>query len=67
MRKGTQADVARELGVTRQSVSKLAKNRERTGMPSPADDGTYDLDDVRAWYLAFDPGRGPRRGIRAES
>lgn len=63
---GSQSDVARELGISRQAVSKLIKNRRRTGFPMPAKDGTYVISEVVEWYKTFDPHRGPKRGIRAE-
>lgn len=63
---GKQADVARELGISRQAVSRLVKRRDINGMPTPNETGLYELAQVRDWYLSFDPRRGPKRGIKAE-
>lgn len=63
---GTQADVARALGISRNAVSKQIKNRERTGAPQPEADGQYDIEKYRKWYLEeFNPRTGPKRGVRA--
>lgn len=48
---GNQSDVARRLGISRQAVAKLIKNRERTGIPEPGKDGLFDLEAVAKWYL----------------
>lgn len=66
IRKGNQSDISRELKISRAAVSKQIKNRDRTGIPEKGEDGLYDLDAVREWYLSFRPGAGPKRGIRAE-
>ena len=64
---GNQSDVARRLGISRQAVAKLIKNRERTGIPEPGKDGLFDLEAVAKWYLEdFEQKSGPARGIRAE-
>lgn len=65
---GTQADVARELGISRNAVSKQIKNRDRTGAPLPEADGRYDIEKYRTWYVEeFNPRTGPRRGVKKES
>lgn len=61
---GTQADVARALGISRQAVNKLVKNRARTGMPEAEPDGRFDIARVRDWYATFEPRRGPMKGSR---
>lgn len=64
-----QSDIAKALGISRQAVSRLIKNVDRTGIPLHSDKfGTYVIcDEVKKWYLNdFDPGRGPNRGIRAK-
>ena len=69
MTNGTQADLARHLGISREAVRKLIKNRERTGCPAPikGNDRLYDIEKFAAWYVDdFKPRRGPNRGIRAE-
>lgn len=66
--RGNQSDVARRLGISRQAVAKLIKNRARTGAPLPGHDGQYDLEAFATWYTgSFGPKSGPTRGIRAES
>lgn len=64
---GNQSAVARRLGISRQAVAKLIKNRERTKAPLPREDGLYDLEAFASWYVDdFDPRTGPRRGIRTK-
>ena len=64
---GNQSDIARRLGISRQAVAKLIKNRERTGAPKPEADGKYNLDAFARWYVNdFSPKSGPTRGIRDE-
>lgn len=58
-----QARLARELGISRQAVSKLIKNGERTGFPAATADG-WDITAVRNWYIKFDPRKGPKAGIK---
>ncbi len=64
----TQTAVANALGISKQAVSRLIKNRKRTGIPmhvDPSDGSTYFLrTEVIEWYMQFEPGRGPRAGIR---
>jgi len=63
---GNQSDVARRLGISRQAVAKLIKNRERTGAPDPSEDGSYDIESFATWYINdFEQKSGPKRGIRA--
>ena len=66
---GNQSAVAVRLGISRQAVAKLIKNRHRTGAPMPREtDGQYDIEGFATWYVHdFDPRTGPKRGIRAES
>lgn len=67
MSKGNQASVARELGISRQAVSKLIKNRDRTGAPDEIEPGKYDIEIFVDWYLNhFEQKRGPKAGIRAQ-
>lgn len=63
----TQSEVARVLGISRQAVSRLIKNRERTGIPMHTDlAGIYFVsEEVADWYRSFDPKCGPRAGLRA--
>lgn len=64
---GTQADVARSLGISREAVRKQIKNRDRTGAPTPNEAGLYDVEEYRSWYVNdFKPKSGPRRGVKAE-
>uniref|UniRef100_A0AAU6R667 DNA binding HTH domain-containing protein n=1 Tax=Micrococcus phage Kurnik TaxID=3092208 RepID=A0AAU6R667_9CAUD len=66
MTHGNQSAVARRLGISRQAVAKLIKNRERTGAPEPGEDGLYDLHAFAVWYVEdFKPTSGPKVGIRA--
>ena len=68
MATGSQADVSRRLGISREAVRKLIKNRERTGCPLPEKDGKYDIEKFASWYADdFKPRRGPTSGIRADS
>lgn len=55
------SEAARWLGISRQAVWKLDHNRERTGMPPRP----WRRGELEAWYRAFSPNHGPRRGIRA--
>lgn len=65
--RGNQSAIAKRLGISRQAVAKLIKNRERTGIPTPGGDGLFDLDDVADWYVNdFEPTSGPTRGIRTK-
>lgn len=65
---GNQSDVARRLGISRQAVAKLLKNRKRTGAPMPRADGKYDVEAFAMWYVEdFKQKSGPKSGIRAES
>ena len=67
MTRGNQSAVARRLGISRQAVARLLKNRERTGAPLPGDDKKYDIDAFAEWYINdFNPRSGPTRGIRAD-
>lgn len=63
----TQSAVARALGISRQAVSRLIKNRERTGIPMHEDiAGPFWIEEeVTDWYRSFDPKCGPRAGLRA--
>lgn len=64
----TQSAIAEVLEISRQAVSLLIKNKERTKIPMQNDKfGDYAVcSEVIGWYLHdFDPGRGPNRGIRA--
>lgn len=62
---GTQSDVARELGISRQAVSKLISRRQFTKIPTAEPDtGLFNLDEMRVWYLSFEPRKGPRKGIK---
>lgn len=64
---GTMSDVARELGISRNAVSRQVKNRDRTGAPLPDDTGLFDIDGYRKWYVEdFHPRTGPRRGVKAK-
>lgn len=64
---GNQSDVARRLGISRQAVAKLIKNRERTGAPIPDDSGKYDIEGFASWYANdFEQKSGPKRGIRSK-
>lgn len=64
---GNMADVARRLGISRQAVTKLIRNRDRTGAPEATLAG-YDLEHFAVWYAQeFSPQSGPRRGIRAKT
>lgn len=66
-RMGTQSDLSRALGISREAVRKQIKNRERTGAPMPGETGLYDVDAYVKWYTEdFKPKTGPTRGIRAE-
>ena len=63
---GNMTSVAKRLGISRQAVSKLVRNRDRTGAPAPDDAGKFDVEAFAAWYAEdFKPTSGPRRGIRA--
>lgn len=44
-----QSDIARLLGISRQAVSKLVKNRAKNGFPEPVRDGVWDDAEVLAW------------------
>lgn len=53
------SEVARWLGISRQAVAKLNRNRERTGMPLPP----WDEASVKEWHRNFVPHRGPRKKV----
>jgi hypothetical protein len=55
--------LARELGISRQAVSKLHANSERTGFPPQESEG-WNVKNVVDWYKSFDPKKGPKAGIR---
>ena len=62
----TMSEMARILGISRQAVSKLVRNRDRTGAPAPDEAGKFDVEAFAVWYAEdFKPTSGPRRGIRA--
>lgn len=67
-KQGTQSDVARRLGISRQAVSKMIAHRKRTGAPKPGKNGLFDVEAFALWYLNdFKQTSGPTRGIRAEA
>lgn len=63
----TQSAVAATLGISRQAVSRLIKNQDRTGIPTHEDRGGvyWIVEEITQWYkYDFNPGRGPKSGLR---
>lgn len=58
----TQTSAAKALGISRQAVSKLIKNRERTNIPMHEDVGGvyFVCDELVQWYKSYTPRRGPK-------